>query len=97
MRLRLTARAHRDLSAVATYLLEHEQNAKAASLVADAIERTFDRILQMPRIGKASGRAGTRELVVPRLPFTVVYRINGSDIEILTVFHTSQDPKKKRT
>ena len=35
--------------------------------------------------------AGTRELVIPGLPYLVIYRVHADQVEILRVFHTARD------
>jgi toxin ParE1/3/4 len=40
------------------------------------------------RIGKI---AGTRELVLDRMPYLVVYRVNGQVVELIHINHTSQE------
>jgi toxin ParE1/3/4 len=43
-------------------------------------------------IAVAWGREeGTRELVLPRLPYIVVYRIRGEAVELLHVYHGAQN------
>lgn len=59
------------------------------------IEETFDLIGSMPLIGRLSARPETRELGVSHFPLLVVYRITNDTIEILTIFHTSRNPKHK--
>lgn len=43
-----------------------------------------------PNLGKAGRLPGTRELVLSKYPFLVVYRYQEETIEILRVFHVSQ-------
>ena len=95
MKLRLTSRAHRDLLSITSYIAEEQQNPQAARIVLERIEHALARIQTMPHIGRESARPDTRELTVSRLPFIIVYRVRTDTIEILTVFHTSQDPDKK--
>ena len=95
MKLRLTARAYRDLVSITSYIAEEQQNPQAARVVLDRIERTFTRIQTMPYIGRTSVRPDTREFTIAKLPFSVVYRIRTDTVEVLTVFHTSQHPDKK--
>ena len=62
------------------------------------ILRRRDRTARPPRVEHYSsavnsriGRVeGTRELVIPKTPFIVPYRIHGDVIDILAVHHTSQ-------
>jgi plasmid stabilization system protein ParE len=44
-----------------------------------------------PLSGRAGHVPGTRELVVPGLPYIIIYRTTKTAVEILRVFHTSQD------
>lgn len=36
-----------------------------------------------------------RQVVMKKFPFVIVYRIVDSEIRIISVFHTSRNPKKK--
>ena len=44
-------------------------------------------------MGRAGRAEGTREWVVPRLPYIVVYEVHGDSREVLViaVFHGAQD------
>jgi toxin ParE1/3/4 len=44
---------------------------------------------RFPASARPGQVAGTRELGVPELPYLVVYRVNGEDVDILRVFHTA--------
>jgi plasmid stabilization system protein ParE len=44
-----------------------------------------------PNTGRPGLRAGTRECVVLKTPYIVVYRVRSDAIEILHVFHERQD------
>jgi toxin ParE1/3/4 len=59
----------------------------------DVIERLRVATLSLedfPSQGRLGRVNNTRELVLADLPYLIVYRQNGRDIEILTVMHTSQ-------
>ena len=90
MKLRLTARAHRDLVNIAEFI--EEDDPAAAARVVGRIEATLNLISEMPKLGRPSARTGTRESPVRGLPLLVVYRLAPGEIEILTIFHTSRDP-----
>jgi toxin ParE1/3/4 len=50
-----------------------------------------------PSMGKAGRVAKTRELVVAGTPYIVIYRVKGSRLEILRVFHGARQwPDKNR-
>ena len=44
-----------------------------------------------PHRGRVGREEGTREFLFSPLPYVVVYRLTGRSIEVLRVFHTSQD------
>ena len=93
MKLRLTPRAHQDQLNIASFI--ERENPVAARMVINRIEETMRLIEKMPGVGRRSGRLGTFEFVVKGLPFLIIYRILNDVIEVLTIFHTSRDPKKK--
>lgn len=93
MKLRLTARVHRDLVGIASFI--EKENPVAAATVVQRIDATLKIIKDMPKVGRHGARPNTRELVVRGLPLLIVYRLAQDTIEVLTIFHTSQHPKRK--
>jgi toxin ParE1/3/4 len=74
-----------------------EENPLAAIEQGDRIASHVDKLLQHPEMGRAGRKKSTRELVVPRTPFIVVYRLKGDRIEILRVLHGAQQwPKMQK-
>ena len=67
-----------------------QDNPLAAVSQGDRIDEQVDMLLQHPQIGRPGRQQGTRELVISRTPFIVVYRINGKRIELLRLLHGSQ-------
>ena len=49
-----------------------------------------DLLSDVPEMGRAGRIPGTRELVIPRLPYILVYRLTTSTVDILTILHASQ-------
>ena len=91
MKLRYTRRARRHLDAIADYIAERNPN--AARQVGERIRETIELLGAFPNIGREGALAGTRELVVPGLPYIVVYRVEmGEDeaVAILGVYHGAQ-------
>lgn len=57
-----------------------------------AVQRVFDRIAANPRMHGAVLR-DIRKAVVKGFPYCVYYRERPSGVVVLSVFHTSRDPK----
>ena len=65
-------------------------NPAAALDQLDEIERQTDMLGSYPEIGRIGRLAGTRELVVARTSFILVYRIVGDTVQILHFLHGAQ-------
>ncbi len=68
-----------------------ERNPLAAVRLGDAIARSVSRLGALPYLGRVGRVAGTRELVVPRTPFIIIYRVETEAVLILRVLHAAQD------
>jgi toxin ParE1/3/4 len=91
VRLRYTPRACRHLDAIAEYIAERNPN--ASRRVGARIRETIDLLAAFPYMGHVGELPGTREMVVPGLPYIVVYRIEVSDpdtLVILGIYHGAQ-------
>lgn len=79
----------RDLIALRAHIAE--QDPAAAKRVALHILLCVEGLLaEHPKLG-ASGRVpGTRELVIPKTPYIIPYRVRDSRIEIVRVYHSSR-------
>lgn len=58
----------------------------------DEIERQTDRLADYPEIGRVGRKPGTRECVLNRTPFVLVYRVRpeAGRVEILRLLHGRQ-------
>lgn len=56
----------------------------------EEIERQVNMLLQQPKMGRIGRLKGTRELVISRTPFIVVYRLQTHRIEVIRLLHSSQ-------
>ena len=54
-------------------------------------KRETHRLAHFPRSGRNGGTPNTREIVVPKLPYIIVYRIKLDCAEIVAVFHAAED------
>ncbi len=66
-----------------------KENPVAADQVIQKIHSTIGQLETHPKIGRPGRVSKTRELIVPALPFFIVYRLRDH-IEILNVIHTSR-------
>jgi toxin ParE1/3/4 len=63
---------------------------KNAALVSRRILETVQLLESQPEIGRPGRRVGTRELVIPKTPFIVIYRVRKGALRLLSVLHGSQ-------
>lgn len=91
MKVIFDARAVDDLTHIHSWISGN--NPAAAVGVIEAILAATERLAAHPFIGRAGRVEGTREWVVPRLPYIVVYRADeGNDeLRVIAVFHGAQD------
>ncbi|UFP93590.1 type II toxin-antitoxin system RelE/ParE family toxin [Gloeobacter morelensis] len=78
-----------DLDAAREYLQSY--NPTSARRVIERIEEATHRLAVMPYLGKTGHVAGTRELVVPRTPYRLVYRILDEHLEIVSMLHGARE------
>ena len=78
-----------DLTRIRDYIREFDPN--AAQAVVERVLRSVERLDIFPESGRAGGTPTTREVVVPGLPYIVVYLVAEDDVEIIAVFHAAQD------
>jgi len=77
--------ALRDLDEVAAYIANDSE--QAAYAVAERIDKEAKLLSRSPRSGRIGRIAGTRERIVSRTPYLLVYRISSGRIRILRVYH----------
>jgi toxin ParE1/3/4 len=75
-----------DLASLRAYIAE-DSPAAAQRIVLRILDNIETLLPDNPRIGRPGRVPGTRELVVPRTPFIVPYRVQGNTIQILRVYH----------
>ncbi|KPH06962.1 type II toxin-antitoxin system RelE/ParE family toxin (plasmid) [Rhizobium acidisoli] len=90
MKLLWSAKAASDRKRVIQFIAE--QNVGAAINQLDEIERQTDLLIDQPEIGRPGRIDGTRELVVSRTSFIVIYRVRQKlkQVEILRLVHGAQ-------
>lgn len=65
-------------------------NSKAANRIASALLEAVEHLAKLPNLGRPGRVTGTRELVVPRTPYIIAYRLRGDRLEVIAVFHGKQ-------
>jgi len=78
-----------DLLSLRAYIEEHDL--AAAKRMALHIIRNIEELLpDHPHMGRPGRVPGTRELVIPRTPYIVPYRVRRNRVEILRVYHSAR-------
>jgi toxin ParE1/3/4 len=78
-----------DLTALRNYIAQ--DNPAAAQRFALHIIRNIETLLPVsPEMGRPGRVPGTRELVIPRTPYIVPYRLVNNTIQVLRVFHSAR-------
>lgn len=85
MRIIWLETARNDLVALRRYIAD--DNPQAAAGVAARIRGTVRTLATHPYLGRPGRVAETRELVIQRTPYLVVYTLDGDDVLILAVIH----------
>lgn len=67
-----------------------EDSPAAASRLDEEIESQTEMLAEYPLMGRSGRVKGTREMVIVRTPFIVVYRVKGNRVEILRLLHGAQ-------
>src|SRR5262245_26084545 len=88
MRVRWQRGAILDLKQIAAYI--REDNPRAAQRVYQIIRKHVSRLSDFPEMAREGRVEGTRELVIPKLPYIAVYRITETEVRILKIMHTSR-------
>jgi len=75
-----------DLAALRAHI-EQDDPAAAQRGVLRIIENVETLLPDNPEMGRPGRVPGTRELVIPRTPFIVPYRLVGNTLQILRIYH----------
>ena len=89
MKIVWSPEAVEDLVSLRAYIAE-DSPATAQRTVRLIIESIEQLLPDNPRMGRAGRVPGTRELVIPRTPYIVPYRLQRTTIQILRVYHAAR-------
>jgi addiction module RelE/StbE family toxin len=65
-------------------------NPIAATRMIERIRAAVTRLAVAPGLGRPGRVADTRELVIPRTPYIVPYRVKDDVVQIITILHSAQ-------
>lgn len=85
MRIRWFKNADADLDKIEAYISEDNSVATIETVL--RIINYVNQLVEYPSMGRPGRVEGTRELVIPGLPYTIPYRAKGETIQILRVLH----------
>jgi len=83
-----TREAVRDLVEARSYV--EPDNPKAAAELSRRIVNAVERLIENPKVGREGRLHSTRELVVTRTHYLIIYRIYGKRIDLLRILHTNR-------
>jgi addiction module RelE/StbE family toxin len=91
MKIRLSRDAIRDIDEIHDYIARDNQ--RAAARVTARIRSAIERLADHPLGGRIGQLPGTREWLVSRLPYLIIYRVDEEPPSLLIarVYHTSRD------
>jgi len=91
MQIRWSDAAISDLAEIRRYIANDKPI--AAKNIAARIKKVVNALSEHSAIGRHGRIEGTRELVIPGLPYVIPYRVKNGIIEILRVFHTARQQR----
>lgn len=89
MKIHWLSSALNELDGVYEYIARDNPGAARATFV--RIQSATLKLAEFPESGRLGSLPGTREVVVPGLPYLVAYRVRPARVEILRVFHASMN------
>jgi len=89
MKVVLLPFAKEDLQEIRQYI--SKENPTASKKVAEKIKKSLSLLSEQPYIGHITDDDEILEWHIPKLPYTLPYRIINNEIQILRVFHEAQN------
>jgi len=88
MQVRWTVPAVTDLENISRYLQQHYPTYRSKTLL--ALYRATKSLRWSALRGRNGMVPGTKELILPSLPYIIVYRLKDEFVEVLRIYHASQ-------
>ena len=81
--------AEEDLKSIREYIAVDSSDT-AQKIVLIIMSFVAEQLGTFPRSGRVGRVSDTYEVLVPKLPYCIPYRLKGGTVEILRVYHTSR-------
>jgi toxin ParE1/3/4 len=78
-----------DLQHISDYLKDHHPHYRQPTL--RKLYETIRSLKEWRLRGRLGREDGTRELLFPPMPYVAVYRVHQQSVEVLRIYHTSQN------
>jgi len=88
LRIKWFRQALLDLDRIETYIAD-DSPATAVDIVVKII-KAVSLLGAQQGIGRAGRVPGTKELIIPGLPYIVPYRVKDGEVQVLRVYHSSR-------
>lgn len=82
--------AWQDLNEISNYLVEQEEDFQLADEIVSRILRALEQLASMPWSGKPGRVPETRELLVQKTRYSLIYAVSDTTIFVLRVMHSSR-------
>lgn len=89
VKIRWTRLALSDFEQANDYIAQ--ENPESARIIAQRILDATERMRDFPRIGRVGDDEDTREWLVPKTPYLVVYALKDDAVEILRLWHMARN------
>ena len=89
MRVEWSIPANADLKAISEHI-EHDRNLETANRIVGAVFDAIQSLGKMPYRGRPGRNQNTREMVVPGLPYIIIYRVSKDRVAIVRIVHGTQ-------
>lgn len=86
--LEYSLRSVANMEAIKLYIAV--DNPSAAARVIQSVLSASEELVDFPLLGHPGQRAGTRELVLSKYPYTIVYRLTADRVRVIAVTHQSR-------
>jgi toxin ParE1/3/4 len=85
MQVRWTITAAQDLEEITLYIQRDSES--AAQAVAKTLFDAANSLDLLPSRGRVGRIQGSREIVVPGLPYIIAYRVKATVVQIIHIYH----------